>query len=132
MHATGLPGEPLERTGDRDRGDDTAISYVSSALETFTPPSGNFELVVSMLALHYIADYRALVRRVAGWLVPGGRFAFSVEHPIYMAPRRPGFVTPRRCSAIRAGILPASCDNVLRWPVSNFFFSERARARAFR
>jgi hypothetical protein len=35
--------------------------------------------------LHYIADYRRLVERVAGSLKPGGRFAFSVEHPMYTA-----------------------------------------------
>jgi hypothetical protein len=37
------------------------------------------------LALHYIADYRLIVGRIARCLVPGGRLAFSVEHPIYTA-----------------------------------------------
>jgi SAM-dependent methyltransferase len=44
-----------------------------------------FDLVVSSLALHYVADYPLIVRRVAACLVPGGRFAFSVEHPIFTA-----------------------------------------------
>jgi len=65
--------------------DDPAISYVRSGLEDFTTEPASFDLVVSTLALHYIADYPALVRRVAAWLVPGGRFAFSVEHPIFTA-----------------------------------------------
>jgi SAM-dependent methyltransferase len=67
------------------QGPDAGISYVRSPLETFEPDAGSFDLVVSMLALHYLADYPAIARRVARCLVPGGRFAFSVEHPIYTA-----------------------------------------------
>jgi SAM-dependent methyltransferase len=69
----------------RSRGGDPGISYVRSSLETFEPDAESFDLVVSMLALHYIADYPGIVRKVARCLVPGGRFAFSVEHPIYTA-----------------------------------------------
>jgi SAM-dependent methyltransferase len=69
----------------RSQGDDAAITYVRSTLEAFEPDAARFDLVVSMLALHYIADYAAVVRRVARCLVPGGRFALSVEHPIYTA-----------------------------------------------
>jgi ubiquinone/menaquinone biosynthesis C-methylase UbiE len=69
----------------RLRGDDAGISYVRSSLETFEPETESFDLVVSMLALHYIADLSVVVRRVARCLVPGGRFALSVEHPIYTA-----------------------------------------------
>lgn len=69
----------------RARTNDPAISYVRAELEQFDPGDATFDVVVSSLALHYIADYPALVRRVAACLVPGGRFAFSVEHPIFTA-----------------------------------------------
>ncbi|WP_428487626.1 class I SAM-dependent methyltransferase [Rhodopila sp.] len=69
----------------RARGDDPGITYRQASLEAFEPDQAGFDLVVSMLALHYIADYRSIVRRFAGWLAPGGRLAFSVEHPIYTA-----------------------------------------------
>lgn len=69
----------------RTRGADPGITYVRSSLEALQPERGNFDLVISMLALHYIDDYAALVRKVAACLVPGGRFAFSVEHPIFTA-----------------------------------------------
>jgi SAM-dependent methyltransferase len=69
----------------RARGSDPAIVYVNASLEDFEPAQGQFDLVVSMLAVHYIEDYAGLLRRVAGSLAPGGRFAFSVEHPIYTA-----------------------------------------------
>jgi SAM-dependent methyltransferase len=65
--------------------DDAGVSYIRALLEDFEPEAESFDLVVSSLALHYIADYPRLVRRVAACLVPGGRFAFSVEHPIFTA-----------------------------------------------
>jgi SAM-dependent methyltransferase len=43
------------------------------------------DLVVSSLALHYVAGYQELVRRVAQWLRPDGQFIYSVEHPICTA-----------------------------------------------
>ncbi len=69
----------------RAQTNDTAITYLRASLEEFEPAPASFDLVVSSLALHYIADYPRLVRRVAAGLVPGGRFAFSVEHPIFTA-----------------------------------------------
>jgi SAM-dependent methyltransferase len=69
----------------RRRTDDPDIRFVRDSLEGFTAEPEAFELITSTLALHYIADYPALVRRVATWLAPGGRFAFSVEHPIFTA-----------------------------------------------
>ncbi|HUB91789.1 MAG TPA: class I SAM-dependent methyltransferase [Dyella sp.] len=69
----------------RTLGGDHAITYLRAALEEFVPGTAVFDLVVSSLALHYVADYRLLVKRVATALVPGGRFAFSVEHPIFTA-----------------------------------------------
>ncbi len=69
----------------RARGGDPNIAYVQSSLETFEPEDAAFDLVVSMLALHYVADYALIVRRIARCLVPGGRVAISVEHPIYTA-----------------------------------------------
>jgi SAM-dependent methyltransferase len=69
----------------RARTADPGITYVRASLEEFEPPADSFDLVVSSLALHYIADYPRIVRRVAACLVPGGRFDFSVEHPIFTA-----------------------------------------------
>jgi SAM-dependent methyltransferase len=69
----------------RRHGSDAGISYVQGSLESFIPDAASFDLVVSMLALHYIADYAGMVRRIARGLVPGGRFAFSVEHPVFTA-----------------------------------------------
>jgi SAM-dependent methyltransferase len=69
----------------RRRTNDAGIVYVRESLEAFAAEPASFDLVVSSLALHYIADYAGLVQRVATWLIPAGRFAFSVEHPIFTA-----------------------------------------------
>ena len=69
----------------RRGGGDPAIAWLRADLASFAPPPASFDLIVSSLALHYIADYSALVKRAAIGLARGGRFVFSVEHPIFTA-----------------------------------------------
>jgi SAM-dependent methyltransferase len=59
------------------------LTYTRSAIEHVTFPDARFDLVVSVLALHYVDDYVGLMRRIAGWLTPGGTLVYSIEHPIY-------------------------------------------------
>ena len=47
----------------RRRTTDAGIVYVRASLEAFSAEPAAFDLVVSSLALHYIADYAGLVRR---------------------------------------------------------------------
>jgi SAM-dependent methyltransferase len=63
------------------------IRYEQADLETYEPPAGRFDLIYSSLAFHYLVDLPAVFGRVARALKPGGRFVFSVEHPIMTAPR---------------------------------------------
>jgi SAM-dependent methyltransferase len=56
-----------------------------AAIEDLDFEPASFDLVVSSLAFHYVADYAGLVGRIAGWLAPGGVLVFSTEHPIYTA-----------------------------------------------
>lgn len=65
------------------------VTYRRAAIEDLDFPAGSFDLIVSSLALHYVADYRELIRRIAAWLAPSGVLVFSTEHPIYTA-RLPG------------------------------------------
>ncbi len=55
---------------------------ILARLEDAMPPASKFDLVVSALALHYVADLRALLAKVHHCLRTGGRFVFSVEHPV--------------------------------------------------
>lgn len=63
------------------------VEYRLCAMEDLELPPENFDLVVSSLSVHYVADHAALVGRIARWLRPGGHFVYSVEHPMKTAPR---------------------------------------------
>jgi 2-polyprenyl-3-methyl-5-hydroxy-6-metoxy-1,4-benzoquinol methylase len=65
------------------------VSYCRAPIEELTFPSARFDLVVSSLVLHYVADYGGLILRIAEWLAAGGVLVYSTEHPIFTA-RLPG------------------------------------------
>lgn len=71
--------------------EDPAITYRQADLEQIELPQAAHGLVYSSLALHYLQNLDRLLSQVQGALVPGGRLVFSVEHPIYTAPERPGW-----------------------------------------
>lgn len=68
------------------------LEYRRADLETLELSAASFDLVYSSLAFHYVEDFARLVRQIGQALVPGGSLVFSVEHPIYMAPARPGWL----------------------------------------
>ncbi len=70
---------------------DPAITYERADLETVALADAAYDLAYSSLALHYVVALDALLLRVHDALVPGGRFVFSAEHPLYTAPHRPGW-----------------------------------------
>ena len=72
---------------------DPRVSYRLTNIENLDLPAASFDLVYSSLALHYIPDFGAVCAAVRRLLTPGGRFVFSVEHPIYTAPSNPGWQT---------------------------------------
>lgn len=70
----------------RHQTNDDAIRYHHMAIEDLDLPEDRpFDLAVSSLAFHYIADYPSALARVAAHLKPGALFAFTVEHPICTA-----------------------------------------------
>ena len=71
---------------------DTRIRYDRADLEKLQLPKANFDLVYSSLAFHYIEDFAGLLANIRQSLKPGGRLIFSIEHPIYMAPRQPDWL----------------------------------------
>jgi SAM-dependent methyltransferase len=70
---------------------DQGIDYKIADLEQIELPEAGFDFAYSSLALHYIVDFTRLVRTVHQALLAGGSFVFSIEHPVYMAPMRPGW-----------------------------------------
>jgi SAM-dependent methyltransferase len=72
---------------------DAAIVYEIADLEALDLPAGAFDLAYSSLALHYIENLGSSIAAVHRALKPGCRFVFSIEHPVYTAPRKPGWST---------------------------------------
>ena len=67
------------------RTSDPQIEYRHTNMEDLMLQEQSFHLVVSSLMLHYVDDYESALRKIARYLRPGGRFVFSVEHPICTA-----------------------------------------------
>lgn len=74
-----------------DDTDDPQIRYERADIATAALPQDAFDLVYSSLTLHYLAELGPLFSSVRSSLRHGGRFVFSVEHPIFTAPAQPGF-----------------------------------------
>ena len=72
---------------------DPAISYRRADLETLSLAADSFDLAYSSLALHYLENLPALFSQTRKALKAGGRFVFSVEHPLTTAPSKQGWRT---------------------------------------
>jgi SAM-dependent methyltransferase len=88
------------------RTSDPSVSYERCPIEQYRPAADSFDLVVSSLALHYVEDYAGVVERVFQALKPGGRFVFSVEHPL--------------CTAYPAGWVRDDEGHRRYWPVDHY------------
>ncbi|MBT2682796.1 class I SAM-dependent methyltransferase [Bacillus sp. ISL-37] len=64
----------LERT--------TTGQVLHSSMEAWQPQPGQYDLVISRFALHYLADLNSVFTKVHDSLVPGGKLIFSVQHPV--------------------------------------------------
>jgi SAM-dependent methyltransferase len=60
----------------------TSDQIFTQTLEQWTAPYATFDLVLARLSLHYVADLAPIFANVFQALVTGGRFVFSVEHPV--------------------------------------------------
>src|SRR5215470_659848 len=70
---------------------DAAITYLRADMEQLALSAASFDLIYSSLALHYVEHLGVLMAEVHRALAPGGRFVFSVEHPVFTAPMEPGW-----------------------------------------
>src|SRR5207248_7134016 len=99
--------------------DISRIEYRRMTIETFAArPFGEFDLVVSSLALHYVQNYAAVIGAVRRVLAPRGGFIFSVEHPI---------VTAAAVQRWHEG----TDGNILHWPVDGYRDEGERRHRWF-
>ncbi|MDZ5473081.1 class I SAM-dependent methyltransferase [Bacillus sp. 31A1R] len=84
------------------------IDYICKPIEDLELANQKFDLVVSSLAVHYIEDYSAVVKKVSGLLVENGEFIFSTEHPIVTANKE------------AKKWVKDSQGNNLHWPLDNY------------
>lgn len=84
------------------------IKYVHSSMEDVKFNENEFDLIVSSLAFHYIADYESLIARIVKWIKPNGYLLFSTEHPIVTANKR------------AEGWVSDSDSNILHWPINHY------------
>src|SRR5215831_19264901 len=69
----------------RESTNDPAIEYRQLAIEDIDFPAGEFDVVLSSLALHYVERFASVCQKVSHCLKPNGAFVLSVEHPIFTA-----------------------------------------------
>jgi ubiquinone/menaquinone biosynthesis C-methylase UbiE len=105
-HVLGLDLSENMLTRARADTTDPAVEYVRADLETLELPQGEFDLAYSSLTFHYIEDFGRLIRMVFRALTPGAHLVFTIEHPIYMASTRPGWLVRE--------------DGRKTWPVDNY------------
>jgi SAM-dependent methyltransferase len=92
----------------RERTNDPRIGYVNAFVEDVAFADASADVVVSVLALHYVAELDPVLAAVAAWLEPGGTFVEIVEHPIFSAQvEKSGWIDEQGHHAA--------------WPVSDYF-----------
>lgn len=97
---TGIDGSKnmCERANHRMEG--TNGKAVHSTMEAYDFPVASFDVVMSQLAIHYIEDFEQLSAKVWQTLKKGGRFVFSVQHPLLTASFESATSSGRRSSWI--------------------------------
>ncbi|MBC8135069.1 MAG: class I SAM-dependent methyltransferase [Fibrella sp.] len=63
------------------------LQYVCASLDRWNAPRESADVIVSVLALHYLPEVQSVFAQVAHALAPDGMFVFCVEHPVITAKR---------------------------------------------
>lgn len=91
------------------------IEYRHAAMEDVDFADGAFDVILSSLAFHYVADFEALARNIARWLRTGGDFVFSCEHPVFTAEGSQDWYRDAQ-------------GNILHFPVDNYYIEGERQA----
>jgi ubiquinone/menaquinone biosynthesis C-methylase UbiE len=82
------------------------VAFRNEPMEDVHFDPENFDLVVSSLAFHYVADILDLFKRIHLWLKPSALLLFSIEHPISTSSQ-----------GIHHGWVKDTSGHKLYWPV---------------
>lgn len=91
------------------------IEYRHAAMEDVDFADGAFDVILSSLAFHYVADFEAFARNIARWLRTGGDFVFSCEHPVFTAEGSQDWYRDAQ-------------GNILHFPVDNYYIEGERQA----
>lgn len=111
----GIDESSLMLSEARRRFERPPVAFRQLPILDYEYPEGEWDLVFSNLALHYIEDLAAAFQKVHRTLTRGGVFLFNIEHPVFTAGVRQEF---------------RSDEEGLYWPVRGYF-SEGARTTSF-
>jgi SAM-dependent methyltransferase len=81
----GIDGSPQMVARARGGAHDPRVTFEVADIEDFSPEPAAFDLVISRMALHYVADIGPVLRRVRDGLIDGGRLVLTVAHPVLTA-----------------------------------------------
>ncbi|EAF2243841.1 class I SAM-dependent methyltransferase [Listeria monocytogenes] len=84
------------------------VCYEQKAIEDIAIEPDAYNVVLSSLALHYIASFDDICKKVYINLKSSGSFIFAVEHPVFTADGRQDWYTDET-------------GNKLHWPVDRYF-----------
>lgn len=104
--AVDISEKMIERA--KEENSDKKVEYLCQPIEDIELPAESFDLVISSLAIHYIADYFALIAKISKLLKEGGRLIFTTEHPIATAQKE------------MKGWVKGDKGEILHWPVDNY------------
>lgn len=105
----GLDGSQRMIDEARRRNPGERICYQVCDLAEYDYPPATYDLVISNLVLHYIADLDAVYRRVYQTLKPGGVFLFNIEHPTFTG-------------SVNQEWVYDEAGRPLYWPVDRYFY----------
>lgn len=91
------------------------ITYRQCAMEDLQLPEASFDVIISSLAFHYVADFTALAENISRWLKSGGSLVFSVEHPVFTAYGSQDWYYDEN-------------GNILHFPVDNYYIEGKRDA----
>ncbi|MBP1044081.1 class I SAM-dependent methyltransferase [Vagococcus sp. BWB3-3] len=100
----------------REMTDSPKIVYQEGDLQELDKLTESFDVVISSLAIHYVADFGKLVTHVNRLLVPGGQFIFSVEHPVFTAEGKQEWCYDNE-------------GQLKHWPVDNYYIEGQRQSR---
>lgn len=110
-----LSANMLERA--REMTDDSAIEYRRLAIEDIDFEDGQFDVIISSLAMHYVERLDLICEKIHRYLVKGGQLVLSFEHPVFTANEAQDWYY-------------GSEGEKLHWPVDNYY-REGARQTRF-